>query len=407
MPSISLFGGIFCKKRAVAEEVLDKTGYRLVADKDLVAEASSLSDLAENKMERIFTERAAAFDRFTHEYERSMASLKLALARRLSGDNLLIFGFSGLLIPKTVSHVLRVCLIADMKFRKSIAKGERNVSEKEALRLIHHEDMDCAKWIHRLFGKTDPWDSSLYDILVPMDRTSVPKAAELIADNVNSDVLRVTGASTKRAADFVLAAEVEAVFAQEGHGVNVSAENGTVTLVIDRQGVKQDRLEDELKSMAEEVEGVRSVEIQAGKDYYPTGMHRKHDVELPSKILLVDDERTFVQTLSERLMLRNMGAAVAFDGESALELIKEDKPEVMVLDLRMPGIDGMEVLRQKKTTHRDIEIIILTGHGSEADRDTCIQLGALDFLKKPVEIDLLTEALRRAKQKIQQKKAET
>jgi two-component system response regulator CpxR len=406
MPSISLFGGIFCKKGAVAEEVLDKTGYRLVTDKDLVAEASSLSDLAENKMERIFAERAVAFDRFTHEYERSMASLKLALARKLSGDNLLIFGFSGLLIPKTVSHVLRVCLIADMKFRKSIAKGERDVSEKEALRLIHHEDMDCAKWIHTLFGKTDPWDSSLYDILVPMDRTSVRKAAELIVDNVNSDVLRVTGASTKRVADFVLAAEVGAVFAKEGHGVDVSAENGTVTLVIDRQGVKQNRLEDELKSMAEEVQGVRSVEIQAGRDYYQTGMHRKHDFELPSKVLLVDDERTFVQTLSERLMLRNMGAAVAFDGESALELIKEDKPEVLVLDLRMPGIDGMEVLRQIKTTHHDIEIIILTGHGSEADRDTCIRLGALDFLKKPVEIDLLTDALRRAKQKIQQKKAE-
>ena len=60
-------------------------------------------------------------------------------------------------------------------------------------------------------------------------------------------------------------------------------------------------------------------------------------------------KREFVQTLSERLLMRDMGSAVAYDGESALELIKEDEPEVMILDLRMPGIDGIEVLKKGKS----------------------------------------------------------
>jgi DNA-binding NtrC family response regulator len=118
----------------------------------------------------------------------------------------------------------------------------------------------------------------------------------------------------------------------------------------------------------------------------------------------VDDEREFVQTLSERLLLREMGSAVAYDGESALSLIQEDEPEVMILDLKMPGIDGIEVLRRVKQSHPDVEVIILTGHGSEADRETCMQLGAFAYLQKPVDIDLLSRKLKEANEKIRKKK---
>jgi DNA-binding NtrC family response regulator len=120
----------------------------------------------------------------------------------------------------------------------------------------------------------------------------------------------------------------------------------------------------------------------------------------------VDDEREFVQTLSERLLMRDMGSAVAYDGESALELIREDEPEVMILDLRMPGIDGIEVLRRVKQTNPRIEVIILTGHGSEADKATCMDLGAFAYLQKPVDIDLLSETIRRANEAIISRKGE-
>jgi YesN/AraC family two-component response regulator len=104
-------------------------------------------------------------------------------------------------------------------------------------------------------------------------------------------------------------------------------------------------------------------------------------------------------------MMRDMGPAVAYDGESALNLINEDEPEVMIVDLKMPGIDGLEVLRKVKETRPEIEVIILTGHGHEADRELCMKLGAFAYLQKPLDINELSEIIKKANEKIRQKKA--
>ena len=154
-----------------------------------------------------------------------------------------------------------------------------------------------------------------------------------------------------------------------------------VTLTINKHVLMLSRLEEELRSIAGQVPGVRSVATQVGQGFHQADIYRKYNFEAPSKVLLVDDEREFVQTLSERLLLREMGSAVAYDGESALSLIKEDEPEVMILDLKMPGIDGIEVLRRVKSSNPDMEVIMLTGHGSEADREVCMNLGAFAYLQ--------------------------
>jgi len=75
------------------------------------------------------------------------------------------------------------------------------------------------------------------------------------------------------------------------------------------------------------------------------------------------------------------------------------------LDLKMPGIDGIEVLRRVKATRPEIEVIILTGHGSEVDKEVCMKLGAFAYLNKPVNIDLLSDTLRKANEAIKQKTA--
>jgi DNA-binding response OmpR family regulator len=98
--------------------------------------------------------------------------------------------------------------------------------------------------------------------------------------------------------------------------------------------------------------------------------------------------------------MRDMGSVVAYDGRSALDLIESDEPDVMILDLRMPGIDGIEVLRRVKKSNPNIEVIILTGHGSEEDRKVCMELGAFAYLQKPVDIDLLSETLKKANEKV-------
>ena len=121
---------------------------------------------------------------------------------------------------------------------------------------------------------------------------------------------------------------------------------------------------------------------------------------MPSKVLLVDDEKEFVLTLSERLQIRDMGTAVVYDGKSALDLIYNDAPEVMIIDLKMPVIDGMQVLKQVKQTMPEIEVIVLTGHGSEQDKKKCMALGAFAYMQKPVDINLLSNSLKKAMEKI-------
>ena len=164
------------------------------------------------------------------------------------------------------------------------------------------------------------------------------------------------------------------------------------------------RIQEELKSITEPIAGVKSVDTKMSKDFHKTDIYRKYDFEMPPKVLLVDDEREFVQTLSERLIMRGMGSAVAYDGESALNLIKEDEPEVMIVDLKMPGVDGLEVLRKVKETRPQIEVIILTGHGHEEDRQLCMDLGAFAYLQKPLDINVLSETIQKANEKIRRRK---
>ena len=119
-------------------------------------------------------------------------------------------------------------------------------------------------------------------------------------------------------------------------------------------------------------------------------------VEEGLKVLFVDDEEDFVRTMAERMEMRNLGSEVALSGQEALDMLQEDVPDVMVLDLRMPGLDGLEVLRRVKTTHPQVEVVIMTGHGSDQDEEEARRLGAFDYLRKPVEFGQLMETIRSA-----------
>jgi two-component system response regulator CpxR len=404
MSIITLFSGSFCNENLVIEEIISRTGYRLITDNEVVAEASRLSEMAESKIMRAFSAGTSVFNKFTHEKERSIAFLKLALAELIPDDDALVTCFCGQLIPKTVIHTLRVCLIANIKYRIGAASREQKISDKEAAKLVQKREEDCSAWIDMLFNQSDPWDAGLYDIVIPADKMTQAEAATLIADNAVSHVVRPTGSSKQALADFRLAVGTEAALAREGHNVDVSAKDGSITITINKHVLMLSRLQDELRSIAEQVPGVKAVETKVGKGFHKSDIYRKHNFEMPSKVLLVDDEREFVQTLSERLMLRDMGPAVAYDGESALNLIKEDEPEVMIVDLKMPGIDGLEVLRKVKQTRPEIEVIILTGHGHEEDRELCMKLGAFAYLQKPLDINELSEIIKKANEKIRRKK---
>jgi len=114
------------------------------------------------------------------------------------------------------------------------------------------------------------------------------------------------------------------------------------------------------------------------------------------KVLLVDDEQKFVEALSERLQMRDLENETAYDGEEAMSFVNDKEPDVMVLDLKMPGIDGMEVLRRVKKKFPAIRVIILTGHGTDRDEEESRRIGIFDYLNKPVDIELLVSRIKAA-----------
>ena len=114
------------------------------------------------------------------------------------------------------------------------------------------------------------------------------------------------------------------------------------------------------------------------------------------KVLLVDDEEEFVTTLSERLELRGLQARAATNGEDALHMIEADTPQIVILDVMMPGLGGLEVLKRIKARHPQISVILLTGRGSTKEGIEGMQLGAFDYLMKPINIEELIKKMQEA-----------
>ncbi len=114
------------------------------------------------------------------------------------------------------------------------------------------------------------------------------------------------------------------------------------------------------------------------------------------KILLVDDEEEFVTTLAERLELRGLQARAALNGEDALNMIEADTPQIVILDVMMPGLGGFEVLKRIKAQYPQIPVILLTGRGSTDEGIKGMQLGAFDYLMKPLNIEELIKKIQEA-----------
>ena len=115
------------------------------------------------------------------------------------------------------------------------------------------------------------------------------------------------------------------------------------------------------------------------------------------KVLLVDDEVEFVNTLAERMSARGLEADTANSGDEALRKAAARTYDAIVLDLAMPGMDGLETLRRLRESNPDLQIILLTGQGTIQTAVEATKLGAMDFLEKPADIQTLLEKIRTAR----------
>ena len=117
------------------------------------------------------------------------------------------------------------------------------------------------------------------------------------------------------------------------------------------------------------------------------------------KILIVDDEIEFTEVLAARMESRGMAVDTAAGGHEALEKAKKKSYDVIILDLSMPEMDGMETLKHLLSENPDLQVIVLTGYASIEKGVEAIKLGAMEFLKKPAEFQELVEQIQCAKDK--------
>ncbi len=129
-----------------------------------------------------------------------------------------------------------------------------------------------------------------------------------------------------------------------------------------------------------------------------------HNEEM--NVLLVDDEKHFREILVKRLSQRGIIALQASDGEEALRLLEEKPVDVIVMDVKMPRMNGIETLRHVKEQYPATEVIMLTGHASTRDGVDGIKAGAFDYLTKPIEFEQLLRKIRQAQNKIRRAEAE-
>ena len=115
------------------------------------------------------------------------------------------------------------------------------------------------------------------------------------------------------------------------------------------------------------------------------------------KILLVDDEEEFTSVLSERMESRGMTVVTADSGPAAIEKAEKQAFDAIVLDMMMPGMDGLETLQRLREINPDLQIIMLTGHATLEKGITAVKLGAMDFLEKPVDMQTLIAKIKEAK----------
>jgi len=395
MSGIVLYGLPYCGPDGLAEELVFRTGFPAVSDRDLAERAGGICGLSAGDVlawARAIETRQGPLN---SRDRLAAAGLKLALARSMAQGGILLNGRFGLLVPPSASPFLRVGLTAGMAHRLSVAKSAMAAGEAAVRSALEEEDRSHRLFFRGLEGAPTDGEPAGFDLVIRMDAPGVEGAASTVLRELDKPGSRAAEVPRQALEDWFLAARVETALIREGHDLRVRAENGRVTLTLARPVVLLNRLERELRSLAGQVDGAAEVIVETG-----SGGSRDGSGDPPHKILLVDDEADFVQTLSERLLLREFGSEVAHSGQDGLKMVEADPPDVIVLDLRMPGIDGMEMLRRVKSKTPEIEVIVLTGQGSEAEKTRCLEMGAFAYLRKPADMNALSEAIRGAQARI-------
>ena len=311
MSIVTFFSGTHCHGAAIAQQTARELGYELV-DREILEAASERYSMPYDKLLRAMQGPISIFNNVTHERERCVAYIQAAFADYLKNDNFVYHGYAAHLLPKTLSHILRICIVADHDYRIENAVKSEGLTDKKAAQQLDRDDEVCCQWTQYLFD-TGPWNERLYDIKIPMHTMSIDQAVALIRENVEKESLRTTPDSQRVVEDFIAASQVNVALIEKGYNLDVSCVDGRIIITIDKFTWRFERMKKKVSDLAQTVPGVTDVDVRKGP-HFERPRISPLDFEVPSQVLLVDDEKEFVLTLSERLKMRKIPSQVVYDG---------------------------------------------------------------------------------------------
>ncbi len=396
MAIITIFSGEGCNGEEISQLVAEQMGYNRIGE-SLRTETSRRFNIPIDNFRQALSGRLSLFNKFTREREKNIAGFKKVLAELLEDDNLLLHGFATHLLPSSVSHVLKVCLIASIDYRVSRLVETKGMSRSSAEKYITETDKLRNNWTTFLSDKR-PYDATLYDIVIPIHETSVLDVVTLIESQAVSKPLETSPSSLKALQDFILAADVNLTLVDSGYDVDVDVKDGSALLTIHNYVTRLKQFRENITQITSGVKGIEEVSTQLGNRFNAPSINPMSRVTKPEGFLLCENEQNYAHSLSERLQAGDLKSSVVYDSQQAIDVANKEEPAVMVLDLMMPGIDGINTLRKIKEEHPDIRVIILTRKKTPEEERTARELNAYAYLEKPVNVDKMAEIMRSAYQ---------
>jgi len=398
MSSISLFPCSYTASESVVEELSKQLELKVYTDEDLINDTAQKFGRDTGELKKMLYQKTSVFNKFTLEKNKVVNEFRIVLLEHLrSGSAFLLYGFLASLVDPRATEILRV-LVVDTKEGRIKRAASEGVSEESAKKEIRKHDISAFSWTEFLF-KQEAYHKQLYDLVIPVNGKSPEDIGDTIQKYFHKTSVLSTSESQQKIKDLAAEAEIVRRLLRHGHNVPVAVEGDVATVTVPNVTIDFNDTAGQIKELALQEEAIHEVKVNKVKDPNES-IYRRQRFDLPSKVLFVDDEREFVETVSHRLVSRDVGTYGVYSGDEALQIIQEDNPEVMVLDLKMPGMHGIEVLRRTKELAPDIEVIILTGHGTVKDENECMALGAFAYLNKPVDIQKLSSTIQAAHEKV-------
>lgn len=218
-------------------------------------------NIPEIKLERAIHDAPSILDRLGVGKERYVSLIQAAFLKVMREDNLVYHGLAGHFFLQGVSHVLKVRIISDIEDRVRLEMQRKNISEKDARRLLIKDDEERNKWSQFLYAinTTDP---QLYDLVIHIRKFSVEDAVDIICHTVNMSQFQATPESQQAMENLALSAEVKAALIDLNPAVEVCAESGIVHIKARISETLQQDMENILKNQAWAVRGVKEIHIE-------------------------------------------------------------------------------------------------------------------------------------------------